>query len=178
MISIFIFTLQEIKVYFLLSFWKYGVASSLWQSGGFSIITATVSASAPTIRWTWCQQHPPLYDVDGDDSGREEKPPKSFLFSKPIRLGSKPLEGLHKKVTVTDDEVWLERLLRQNWPWLRVQYCRPKRWFYTTKVGKKSGVSFQVPQGNFKSFGESDSLPGTARLPLEGSLIRGRFFEK
>ena len=47
--------------------------------------------------------------------------------------------------------------------------------FYTTKVGKKSGVSFQVPQGNFKSFGESDSSTGTARLPLEGILIRGRF---
>ena len=177
MISIFIFTLQEIKVYFLLSFWKYGVASSLWQSGGFSIITATVSAPAPTIRWTWCQQHPPLYDVDCDDSGREEKPPKSILFSKLIHLGSKPLVGLQKKVTVTDDEVWLERLLRQNWPWLRVQYwCRPKRWLLYNQSWQK--VGFQVPQGNFKSFGESDSLTGTARLPLEGILIRGRFFEK
>ena len=30
----------------------------------------------------------PLYDVDDDDNGREEKPPKSFLFFKtdPLRL--------------------------------------------------------------------------------------------
>ena len=103
--------------------------------------------------------------------GGRRNPQNPFFFSKLIHLGSKLLVGLQKKVTVTDDSttkltLTLSAILQAK----KVTSIQPK-------LAKSRASVFRFPKGissHLENLTRRHST-GTARLPLEGILIRGRF---